>query len=75
MGQDVGTPNPRKNGEVATDTDSNAYNVWVGGDQEFMSRSVDSGDTWEQESIRVSPVEVISQLSHILLQGTREESP
>ena len=25
-----------------------------------MSRSVDSGDTWDQESIRVSPVEVIS---------------
>ena len=61
MGQDVGTPNPRKNGEVATDTESNAYNVWVGGDQGvYMSRSVDSGDTWDQESIRVSPVEVIS---------------
>ncbi len=30
MGEDVGTPNPRKNGEVATDTESNAYNVWVG---------------------------------------------
>ena len=61
MGQDVGTPNPRKNGEVATDTESNAYNVWVGGDQGvYMSRSIDSGDTWEQESIRVSPVEVIS---------------
>ena len=61
MGQDVGTPNPRKNGEVATDTDSNAYNVWVGEDQGvYMSRSIDSGETWEQTSIRVSPVEVIS---------------
>ena len=61
MGQDVGTPNPRKNGEVATDTDSNAYNVWVGEDQGvYMSRSIDSGETWEQTSIRISPVEVIS---------------
>jgi len=61
MGQDVGTPNPRKNGEVATDTDSNAYNVWVGENQGvYMSRSIDSGETWEQTSIRISPVEVIS---------------
>lgn len=61
MGQDVGTPNPRKNGEVATDTESNAYNVWVGGDQGvYMSTSVDSGETWDQTSVRVSPVEVIS---------------
>ena len=61
MGQDVGTPNPRKNGEVATDTDSNAYNVWVGEDQGvYMSTSIDSGETWEQTSVRVSPVEVIS---------------
>ena len=61
MGEDVGTPNPRKNGEVATDTESNAYNIWVGGDQGvYMSRSTDSGETWEQTSIRVSPIEVIS---------------
>ena len=25
-----------------------------------MSRSIDSGETWEQESIRISPIEVIS---------------
>jgi len=61
MGEDVGTPNPRKNGEVATDTESNAYNIWVGGDQGvYMSRSTDSGETWEQTSIRISPIEVIS---------------
>jgi len=61
MGEDVGTPNPRKNGEVATDTESNAYNVWVGSDQGvYMSRSTDSGNTWEQTSTRISPVEVIS---------------
>ena len=61
MGEDVGTPNPRKNGEVAADTESNAYNVWVGNDQGvYMSRSMDSGNTWDQTSIRVSPVEVIS---------------
>ena len=61
MGEDVGTPNPRKNGEVATDTESNAYNVWVGADQGvYMSRSIDSGNTWEQTSIRISPIEVIS---------------
>ena len=59
MGQDVGTPNPRKNGEIATDTESNAYNVWVGGDQGvYMSRSIDSGNTWDQTSIRVSPIAV-----------------
>jgi hypothetical protein len=61
MGEDVSTPNPRKNAEVATDTDSNAYHVWVGGDEGiYMSRSTDSGESWEQTSIRVSPAEVIS---------------
>ncbi len=61
MGQDVGTPNPRKNSEVATDTESNAYHIWVGGDHGiYMSRSTDSGLTWEQISTRVSPAEVIS---------------
>ena len=61
MGEDVGTPSIRKNGEVATDTDSNAYNIWVGNDQGvYMSRSIDSGNTWEQTSIRISPIEVIS---------------
>ena len=28
MGEDVGTPNPRKNSEVATDSNSNAYHIW-----------------------------------------------
>ena len=61
MGEDVGTPSIRKNGEVATDTESNAYNIWVGSDQGvYMSTSIDSGETWEQTSVRVSPVEVIS---------------
>ncbi len=61
MGEDVGTPNPRKNGEIAADAESNAYNVWVGNDQGiYMSRSMDSGNTWDQTSIRISPVEVIS---------------
>ena len=61
MGEDVGTPSIRKNGEVATDTDSNAYNIWVGNDQGvYMSRSIDSGNTWDQTSIRISPIEVIS---------------
>ena len=61
MGEDVGTPSIRKNGEVATDTESNAYNIWVGGDQGvYMSTSIDSGDTWNQKSIRISPIEVIS---------------
>ena len=61
MGEDVGTPSIRKNGEVATDTESNAYNIWVGSDQGvYMSTSIDSGDTWNQKSIRISPVEVIS---------------
>lgn len=61
MGEDVGTPDPRKNSEVATDTESNAYHVWTGGDQGiYMSRSTDSGVSWEQESIRISPDRVIS---------------
>ena len=37
MGEDVGTPNPRKNGEVATDTESNAYNIWVGGKERLCN--------------------------------------
>ncbi len=63
MGEDVGTPYPRKNSEISTDTESNAYHVWTGGDEGiYMSRSTDSGETWEQESIRISPVEVISSV-------------
>ena len=71
MGEDVGTPYPRKNSEVAADTDSNAYHVWTGpggadgegtyhGEGIYMSRSTDSGETWEQDSIRISPIEVVS---------------
>ena len=61
MGTDVTTPNPRKNSEVSTDTESNAYHVWTGADEGvYMSRSTDSGETWEQESIRISPAGVIS---------------
>jgi hypothetical protein len=71
MGEDVGTPYPRKNSEVATDTDSNAYHVWTGpgganaegeyhGEGIYMSRSTDSGESWEQDSIRISPIEVVS---------------
>ena len=63
MGEDVGTPYPRKNSEISTDTASNAYHVWTGADEGvYMSRSTDSGETWEQESIRISPVEVISSV-------------
>ena len=61
MGQDASTPNPRKNSEVATDTESNAYHVWTGNDQGiYMTRSTDSGDTWDADSHRISPVDVIS---------------
>jgi len=61
MGLDVGTPDPRKNSEVATDSESNAYHIWTGADFGiYMSRSIDSGETWEQESLRISPVEIIS---------------
>jgi len=71
MGEDVGTPYPRKNSEVATDTDSNAYHVWTGpggsdaegayyGEGIYMSRSTDSGESWEQDSLRISPIEVVS---------------
>lgn len=61
MGEDVGTPSPRKNTEVGTDSESNAYHVWVGEDTGvYMSRSTDSGGSWEQESIRVSPNDTVS---------------
>ena len=61
MGEDEGTPNPRKNSEVATDTQSNAYHIWTGADEGvYMSISTDSGESWGQDSIRISPVEVIS---------------
>ena len=82
MGEDVGTPYPRKNSEVATDTESNAYHFWTGpggdvdgvsandtvagvyngynGEGVFMSRSTDSGESWEQTSIRISPIDVVS---------------
>ncbi len=61
MGADVGTPSPRKNSEVGTDTESNAYHVWTAGDQRvYMSRSFDSGNNWEQTSTLVSAPGVIS---------------
>mgnify|MGYP003306807385 CR=1 FL=1 len=60
-----------KNGEIATDTESNAYNVWVGNDQGvYMSRSTDSGESWEQESTRISPVAV--SYTHLTLPTNRE---
>jgi len=63
MGEDAGTPYPRKNSEVATDTQSNAYHIWTGGDEGvYMSRSTDSGESWEQTSIRISPIEVVSSV-------------
>ena len=61
MGEDVGTPYPRKNSEVSTDSESNAYHVWTGADEGiYLARSTDSGESWTQESIRISPAEVIS---------------
>ena len=63
MGEDTGTPYPRKNSEVATDTESNAYHIWTGADEGvYMSRSTDSGQSWEETSIRISPIEVISSV-------------
>lgn len=56
MGGDAGTPDPRKNSEAATDTESNAYHVWIGADFGlYMSRSTDSGLTWDTRSTRISP--------------------
>lgn len=70
MGEDVGTPNPRKNSEMAADTESNGYHVWTGGDQGvYMSRSTDSGESWEQTSLRISPVEVVSSVFPQIIAG------
>ena len=56
MGQDVGTPEPRKNSEVGTDSASNAYHVWIGADHGvYMSTSTDSGLSWDETSTRISP--------------------
>jgi len=61
MGRDAGTPNPRKNSEVAADTASNAYHTWVGKDLGvYLARSTDSGVTWDKTSLRVSPPELVS---------------
>ena len=61
MGEDEVTPYPRKNSEVATDTQSNAYHIWTGADEGvYMATSTDSGQSWSQTSIRISPNEVIS---------------
>lgn len=61
VGADVGTPNPRKNAEVATDSESNAYQTWTGGDNRvYLSRSTDSGASWDSVSVPVSPKAVIS---------------
>ena len=61
MGEDQGTPYPRKNSEVATDTQSNAYHIWTGADEGvYMAVSIDSGDSWSQTSMRISPNQVIS---------------
>ncbi len=55
LGADVGTPQQRKNAEVATDADSNAYMFWTGGDNRiYMSRSLDGGDTWDEQSTLVT---------------------
>ncbi len=61
LGQDAGTPNPRKNPEVAADTASNAYYTWIGKDfGVYVSRSTDGGKTWDTTSLRASPSNVIS---------------
>ncbi len=61
MGQDQGTPEPRKNSEVATDTGANAYHTWIGADfGVYLSRSGDQGKTWDPHSLRASPAEVVS---------------
>ena len=50
MGVDVNTPNPRKNSEVSTDSESNAYHIWTGADEGvYMSRSIDSGSLGTRE--------------------------
>jgi PKD repeat protein len=60
MGASEGTPSPRKNSEVATDSASNAYHAWVGKDHGvYFSRSIDSGQSWGS-AYRLSPATVTS---------------
>lgn len=57
-GDDVGSTECRKNPEVATDLDNNAYAVWPAADQElYLVRSTDAGATWST-SVRASPPEM-----------------
>lgn len=68
MGADVGTPNPRKNSEVAADAASNAYHTWIGKDMKvYVAASADSGVTWTQTSTLVSgPTIISSTFPHIV---------
>ncbi|MEA3189711.1 MAG: hypothetical protein QOD77_293 [Thermoplasmata archaeon] len=61
LGKDAGTPSPRKNSEVATDSASNAYFTWVGKDaRTYLSRSTDGGGKWDALSLVASAPSVVS---------------
>jgi len=55
---------------MAADADSNGFHVWTGADQGvYMSRSFDSGGSWEQTSLRISPVDIVSSVFPQIIAG------
>lgn len=71
VGQDVGSPNFRKNSEIATDSENNVYVVWPGADNRlYMSVSQDHGRTWSPSSILASPPEVTTTTMPSIVAGS-----
>jgi hypothetical protein len=70
VGQDVGSPNFRKNSEIATDTENNVYVIWPGRDNRlYLSVSRDHGLTWSPSSILASPPEITTTTMPAIVAG------
>ena len=63
MGEDVGTPYPRKTLKLLLIRTQMHITYGLGMISDLLSKSTDSGESWEQESTRISPIEVILLLS------------
>lgn len=70
VGQDVGSPDYRKNSELATDASNNVYVVWPGRDNRlYLSVSRDHGRTWSPQSMLASPPEVTTTTMPSIIAG------